>query len=140
VCLLIAPADMAGLPFNLLRAVCFFWTHCWPQIFETSAIDYILLGIKNDIRHCGTHFFQRQSQKKQMIRNMRWGKKIVMFKKTFAGKKVAEIFPSTIHVLFLPWTVTENEFRAQYQQFSGVSFLDFEPDYHAYLYGDMAIT
>ena len=63
----------AGSPVILLRATGFSRTHYWAKIFETSAIDCILLCIKNDILH-----------KKDFERN-------ILFFRVKVGKKIVEI-------------------------------------------------
>ena len=40
-------AHTAGSAVNVLRVADFSWTHCWAKIFETSAIDCILLCVYN---------------------------------------------------------------------------------------------
>ena len=44
-------------------------------------------------------------------------------------RRVSNLLYSTIQAPSPPWTMTENEFRAQYQQRRGVSILDFDSDY-----------
>ena len=39
-----------------------------------------------------------------------------------------------------PWTMFKNEFDAQYQPYRNDTFVGLDSDYHADLYGDMAIT
>ena len=59
-----------------------------------------------------------------------------------ARKKIGENFSTWLRIqsLFLPWTMDENDFGAQYQPCSFGTFLGFDSDYHPDLYGDMAIT
>jgi hypothetical protein len=86
-----------------LRVALFSWTHYWAKNFETSPIDCILLGIKNDIRHktilSGTYFFFASKLEKKLSKS-EVQKNILKIIK--AQKQVWKIFSSTIQALFLP--------------------------------------
>ena len=131
----------AGSPLVFLRAAGFSWTHYWAKIFETSPIDCILLGIKNDIRH------KKVFKRNILFFRVKVGKKIVeiwgpknILKIISARKKVGEIFlldyPSIIPSLNYDWKRLWGSVSAvpwwHFSWFLLRSSLD--------LYGDMAIT